>query len=311
MTFWLIDVYDHPIWAGYPASSSESNHGLGIDPITNAGHDIDQPPIPPPGDEDEYVALCIAVKDQHLDLPEFLRHHYHHLGVRRFYIMDDGSIPPLSTHEYGIPSEAITFSYYYPTMDHQKQMQYRLYSECFDRFGERHTWLGFFDADEYLEMTGGETLVEFLRTFGSNGFIGAVGVNWKTHTSSALLERPSEGCRKSFTTCIIDDPEQDNRHIKSFVKSQFFGGAVTPHYFHLKNGTRTVGEHEDAVPKSWRTPITRDRIALHHYGVKSKAQYLEKENRGNAMNQPKTMEWWDHIEGMEHAECSEMANYDP
>jgi hypothetical protein len=29
------------------------------------------PQLPPPDDE-EYVAFCIAVKDQHLDLPEFL-----------------------------------------------------------------------------------------------------------------------------------------------------------------------------------------------------------------------------------------------
>lgn len=33
--------------------------------------------------DDEYVAICLAIKDQRLDLPEFLIHHYHHLGIRR------------------------------------------------------------------------------------------------------------------------------------------------------------------------------------------------------------------------------------
>lgn len=47
-------------------------------------------------DGDEYVAVCIAVKDVANDLVEFFVHHYHHMGIRRFYVMDDGSEPPLS-----------------------------------------------------------------------------------------------------------------------------------------------------------------------------------------------------------------------
>lgn len=39
---------------------------------------------PPPQPEFEYVAMCVAVRDQARDLPEFLIHHYHHFGIRRF-----------------------------------------------------------------------------------------------------------------------------------------------------------------------------------------------------------------------------------
>ena len=72
------------------------------------------PPLAP-GDDEECVALCLAVKDQVEDLPEYFTHHYYHLGVRRFYIMDDGTDPPLSTAkgpgEWGIPDSAITFHF--------------------------------------------------------------------------------------------------------------------------------------------------------------------------------------------------------
>ncbi|KAI4087763.1 MAG: hypothetical protein LQ344_006582 [Seirophora lacunosa] len=268
-----------------------------------------------PADKEEYVAICMAVRNQHRELPELLQHHYHHLGIRRFYIMDDNSLPPLSTRTYGIPSSAITFQYFY-FADHEQEMQYHIYNHCNEHYGSRHTWIGYLDADEYLEMTGNETLVDFLHTFDRNTTdqkpIGAVGVQWRTHTSSGLEKRPPDGgCRKAFTECIIDDPTQDNRHIKSFVKTAYYAKPETPHFFALKAGAVTVGEHGDVRHDSWRTPITRDRVALHHYGVKSKEQYMEKVQRGNAMDQPKSMQWWDHIRDMNHTACPELALYEP
>lgn len=69
------------------------------------------PPLPP-GDEEEYMSICIAVKNQHLDLLEWFPHYYYHHGIRRFYVMDDGSQPPISIlPDYGIPRSAITFTY--------------------------------------------------------------------------------------------------------------------------------------------------------------------------------------------------------
>ncbi|KAL8669307.1 MAG: hypothetical protein Q9168_006096, partial [Polycauliona sp. 1 TL-2023] len=269
----------------------------------------------PPAADDEYVALCFSVRDQHRELSELLQHHYYHLGIRRFYIMDDNSQPPLSTKDYGIPSSAITFHYFY-LADHRPKMVYHIYNTCQEQYGSRHTWIGYFDADEYLEMTGKETLVEFLRSFDrnltENTPIGAVGVQWRTHTSSGLQKKPPVGdCRKSFTECIIDDPTQDNRHIKSFVKTAYYLHPTNPHFYILKDGAVTVGEHEDVLHNAFRTPITRDRVALHHYGVKSKEQYEEKMARGNGIDIPKKWDWWNHIEEMNHTACPELELYEP
>ncbi|KAI4235931.1 MAG: hypothetical protein L6R40_006299 [Gallowayella cf. fulva] len=295
--------------------SLDRNHAASTRSLSTTAAGGRAPNKLPPADDDEYLAICIAVRNQHRELPELLQHHYHHLGIRRFYIMDDNSSPPFSTRTYGIPSSAITIQYFY-LADHEKDMQYHIYNFCNEQYGARHTWIGYFDADEYLEMTGNETLVEFLHTFDRNITdqtpIGAVGISWRTHTSSGLEKRPPDGhCRKTFTECIIDDPEQDNRHIKSFVKTAYYDKPSTPHYFELKDGAVTVGEHDDVQHDSFRTPITRDRIALHHYGVKSKEQYMEKVQRGNAMGDPKDVGWWDHIKDMKHTPCPELALYGP
>ncbi|KAL8832884.1 MAG: hypothetical protein Q9170_004704 [Blastenia crenularia] len=269
------------------------------------------PPSLPSPDNEEYIAFCLNVRDQYRDLPEFLQHHYHHHGIRRFYIMDHASKPPLSTQTYGIPSSATTFEYFYNT-DIEGKGQYRTYNECNRRFGDRHTWIGYLDLDDYLQMTGHETLVEFLQSFHHNQKIGAVAVNWRTHTSSGLNRRPPEGNRKALTECIIDDPKQDNRYIKSFVKTEYYKNTISSRMFALNNDTITVGENGDKIKAPWRVPITRDRWALHHYGVKSKEQYEETGYRvKNGMEEPVDMKEWNHIEDMDHVECPELSKYDP
>jgi len=35
-----------------------------------------------------YVAVCASIKNQAKDMTEWLVHHYHHHGIRRFYIME-------------------------------------------------------------------------------------------------------------------------------------------------------------------------------------------------------------------------------
>lgn len=65
------------------------------------------------GDHDEYLAVCLYVRNQAQDMAEFLQHHYYQMGIRRFYVMDDGSNPPMSQYmdKFGIPEEAVDFIY--------------------------------------------------------------------------------------------------------------------------------------------------------------------------------------------------------
>lgn len=74
---------------------------------------------------DEYLAVCLLVRDQAFDMVEFFEHHYYEMGIRRFWVMDDNSDPPLSTYQndYGIPPEAIDFVYYEKTTDAPFGMQ--------------------------------------------------------------------------------------------------------------------------------------------------------------------------------------------
>ena len=100
------------------------------EPLTRKPH----PPLPPPDDE-EYIAFCLVVRNQSIDMPEFFVHHYHHHGIRRFYIYDDGTSPPLSHKPYidswGIPDEAINFTFIEPKSVKQRgRLQADKYMDC-------------------------------------------------------------------------------------------------------------------------------------------------------------------------------------
>lgn len=268
------------------------------------------PAMYPKASDEEYVAICMAVKDQVEDLSEALVHHYHHLGIRRFYLMDDESEPPLSTYRnWGIPREHITFHYYNRTTDRVPNMQDTVYSQCIALYRERHTWMAFLDADEMLEMTGEETLTQLLKRLEKNRSIGALAISWLTHTSNGHLHR-QESIRKAFTDCIWDAMPTHNYNVKAIGKTEFHAGAWGIHQIHLAGGTHTVDEHGFEVTKPFRNP-TRERIGLHHYAIKSKEEFEEKISRSNAMDQPKNWNFWNEVEAQGGIPCPSMALYEP
>jgi hypothetical protein len=269
---------------------------------------------------DEYVAVCLAIRDQHLDIAESMLHHYHHHGIRRFYIMDDGSNPPLSTFEYpGIPRSALTFTY----QDRETRVleqQIQAYKWCIERYREKHKWIAFFDGDEFLETPGKETFREILESFDGDDKVGGLAINWKVHTSSGILTRPPSA-RKAFNECVTDGTDDDgliglqqiNTHIKTVAKTSLVSAPMGPHRVYLNNGAETVGETGDIITTlGFRKPITRNRIALHHYAIKSMEEFQEKLHRGNGMSDDQSRGAWEYVEfNMTKVPCNEMVNYNP
>jgi hypothetical protein len=227
--------------------------------------------LPTPADTEEYIAWCIAARDQAPDLREYLIHHYYHHGVRRFYIEDDSSNPPLSSFDYPIPREALTFRYHKASpQEFEKNniaLQMRIYDMCRGSYGARHTWMAYFDVDEYLEVKAPETLKGILQEFEANSTIGSVAVNWRVHTSAGLLHRP-ESVRKSFDVCIDDRPKGFNKRVKSIVRMAYLPSAGgSPHVFHTNSSTIPVGANGDKLTNmdGDHTPISHSRMILHQY----------------------------------------------
>ena len=105
--------------------------------------------------------------------------------------------------------------------------------------------------------------------------------------------------------------DSHNMHVKSFVRTAYFDGLATVHNFNLNSSKVTVGEYGDVVDSHLRTPITRDRIVLHHYTIKSKEDFVDKLMRGDVQDNPRSWWWWDKYEQSLRADCPGLANYYP
>ena len=56
-------------------------------------------------------------------------------------------------------------------------MQMEFYKWCMQRYRSRHSWIAFFDVDEFLDLPGNETLREVLESFDQDESVGALGVS--------------------------------------------------------------------------------------------------------------------------------------
>lgn len=268
-------------------------------------------------EKDEHIAICMVAKDQSAELPEFLKHHYHHHGIRRFYVMDDGSYPPLSTFEYPIPKTAITFRYFAPNL-RQDNMQSALYDACIYEFRNNHAWIALIDANEFIEVKGQNTLRGLLYELEKNDTVGALAINWQIHNSVNIMAQPSS-IRKAFTKCVFDPREpskgevEDNTHVKSIVKTSAYQKSIDAHHFALQGQNRTIGEWGDVLNHGdgTRWPPSRERIALHRYAVKSREEFEAAISRNDKETQVKLTKHWNYIEGLDAIDCTEMASYDP
>lgn len=262
-------------------------------------------------DEADYFAVCTGNKDQPVDLQEFFRHYYHHMGVRHFYIGDDGSDPPLSTFEYpGVRREALHFHRYEPS-EHIDGMQIKMYNDCVNFANGRHTWMAFIDEDELLEMTDSDVrVIDFLKGFEDEG---ALGVNWEMHGSSGRLTMSEQDDRQIFLQCfpspaIKVDGELcwDNVHIKTISNLRYLDRVLGPHTVSCRPGKTTVGEHHDQLGESpWRSPSSTDHIKLHHYVARSEEEFAKKLSRGNGMNSPKSWAWFNYTVACAVHDCGE------
>ncbi|KAJ3014239.1 hypothetical protein HKX48_005280 [Thoreauomyces humboldtii] len=243
-------------------------------------------------------------------------------------VMDDGSVPPLADNpDWGIPRDSIVFHHLTSKTRRSPDQRHNAYDRCARLYGSLHTWMAMLDADEYLEMTGGgstiggrkekETLSSFLQDFEGSPDVGAVAVNQVIHTSSRLVTRPVS-TRRSFTTCIQDQDDDHhggghNARTRRIVRTDRYVKAVGPSgtFVQLRNDSVTVGEDWDEVEGTTRSPVTRGRIAVHHYAVGSWQQFQDKVRRGNGLG-GRTGQWfWDDVENLPSRRCDEMAKYEP
>lgn len=168
------------------------------------------PGHPPRG----YAAACLVVRDAHDDIGEWVRHHLR-LGFWPIYVYDDGSTPPLSqVLRRRIDAGDVSYAHF-PNFTHPSgRPQLYAYDRCLEEHGGAHSWLAFFDVDEFLVFRDGpavQSVPSLLQRYEEHS---ALAVHWLLFGSSGHQVRPPKGALASYVRCL---PQRHTQHL--FVKT--------------------------------------------------------------------------------------------
>eukprot|EP00891_Asterochloris_glomerata_P005717 jgi/Astpho2/5717/e_gw1.00079.119.1_t len=260
----------------------------------------------PPVQPEQYLALCLAAKDQHLDLREWLDHHLA-LGVSKIYLFDDHSDPPMLPAVTSYVEAGLVNYHYVQHFSHpSNRTQLYVYDYCIEHFRHQHTWIAFIDIDEFFVLRGtaaGSSLPAFLRQY--EGY-GGLAVHWRVFGSSGHIVRPGGSLLGSFHRCLPADQEH-NQHVKTIANTRHVVHVgLDPHHCVYQPPYTAVNELGLPVLGARGVHPTTDHIALHHYALKSLQEYEAKMARGSAMKNHKTMEFFNDIDSLATENCHDV-----
>ena len=276
-------------------------------------------PLPAVGGYLHSVAICAVAKDQGADVPEWAAWHAR-LGVSKIWLYDDGSVPPLSdsvalAEAAGVqPASLVSVHHLPPVAAHPSlRPQMAAYDACIAHHRAEAAWLAFVDVDEFIVASNDDADLPppFLPTIlAAYPTAAAVVLHWRVFGGGGHVTSPEGGVVASYTACIPPtDPE--SRHIKTIARSALLA-TVEPclgaHHFAYAEGWYAVdvtGRRVDG-PTSPHPP-TYTPLGLHHYAVKSDAEFAAKTARGSAMGNTKGVEYQASVEGRVTGMCDSAA----
>ena len=220
-----------------------------------------------------YLAVCAIAKDEGPYFKEWIEWHLS-VGVEKFYIYDNESTDETRKVLQPYVDAGIVEYNYFPGY----RMQLAAYDDCFERHRLDTRWIALIDLDEFIVPVKDKSITEFLRLHENAP---AVEINWLVYGSSGKHEKTDEPVMERFTRHSLYDHHL-NRFVKSIVNPRRVYGMIGCH-----EAARIDGRAEDTHGQ----PITRhfkerqplhDVMRINHYAVRSRQEFIEKQNRGRA-----------------------------
>ncbi|MBR1647300.1 MAG: glycosyltransferase family 92 protein [Selenomonadaceae bacterium] len=167
-------------------------------------------------------------------------------------------------------------------------------------------YMAFVDLDEFIFPKTGQSIVETLdEIFSRAPEAAGLGINWQLFGSNGQKTADfSKGVLERFTRrapvdWVVPIPHRDipggNSQVKTVANPRkifLFSSAHFPTYFGAEYAINEIGGRVDSYCNN---PVTAEKIAVNHYNVKSREEFLVKVNKGRADKDENyfTVEWFD------------------
>ncbi|KAL3142312.1 hypothetical protein ABBQ38_002653 [Trebouxia sp. C0009 RCD-2024] len=257
----------------------------------------------------QYLGICVTAKDQHDDIHEWIEHH-ERLGAGKIYVFDDSSNPPMLEQLKHFIQSGLVEYHFIGHNNHSviARPQLYVYDQCIARYRSKHQFIAFIDVDEFLILRD-DTVANLPALLHEYEDEGGLVVNWVQFGSSGHVHRPHGGTLANFWKCVPLH-HAENLHVKTIANTLYVDQVSSdPHHFQYLEGKTAVNEKFEPVegPRSNQNEISR--IALYHYVTKSRDEYKKKIERGSAMKNFKTMEFFEKVEEEAIHECRDALDW--
>ena len=220
-----------------------------------------------------YLAVCAIAKDEGVYFEEWIEWH-RRMGVEKFYIYDNGSTDDTKKVLQPYVDTGIVDLIPFPG----EKMQLTAYDDCLAKHRFEMRWLAFIDIDEFIVPVKDRSVTEFLKRFEQ---FPAVEINWLVYGSNGETKKSSLPVMERFTMHSREDHIL-NRHVKSIVNPRRVFTMTGCHEAARING-KAADSHGNPITVCFRDRAPQqDVIRINHYAVKSKEEFVEKQNRGRA-----------------------------
>lgn len=235
-------------------------------------HDRTQPQI--------RLAVCAIAKNEGPYFKEWLDWHISQ-GVAKFYIYDNESTD--CTRDVLAPyiESGVVEYIYYPGY----RRQIAAYDDCIDRHRFDTRWLAFIDLDEFIVPLRDRSITEFLTGFEDSP---VVEINWLIYGSGGAEKKSAAPVMERFRHHSLPSHKL-NRHVKSIVNPRRVFTMTGCHEAARIDGV-AADSHGDPITRNFRErEPQQDVIRINHYAVRSKEEFIEKQNRGRASGSQRTI----------------------
>ena len=164
------------------------------------------------------VSLCMIFKNEAHYLYEWLVYHQL-IGVDHIYLYNNNS----DDRYLEIVTPFINAGFVTLRQWPKDFAQREAYEDCYERTKNETHWLGFIDADEFVNLQSYDNVSTFLNNYKNYP---SVLLNWKMFGTSGRLYKNSEFVIESFTSCW---PYLSNVG-KSFINNDFTNFKIDIHY---------------------------------------------------------------------------------
>lgn len=204
----------------------------------------------PPEYMDDLSSLWHSIVKHEPDIVEWLEY-YQRMGTNKIYLFDNSDPEYNAVYNLTIPyvnSGFVQYERIYASNEFE-QPQRLAYEKCHKMYKEKHQFMAFFDADEFVHIVNDTVSIPtVLKDYEQYG---ALGLSWLEFGSSGHIAKPANGILPNYFKC-----NKMNPHVKLIINLPFFssGKFLDPHQVRLDKAYFAVNEKYQKVSSA--IPIT-------------------------------------------------------